>query len=80
MKGIYFQIYDIKKYQHSILMNDYLKFIDWLCRTKFVQGISYKWLIQILLSACIWLLFQIYRQLWFCIVYIFKAFHSIFKC
>jgi hypothetical protein len=29
-------------------------------RTKFVQGISYKWLIQILLSACIYLFFQIY--------------------
>ena len=34
-------------------MNDYYKSIDWLHRTKSVQGISYKWLIQILLSACI---------------------------
>jgi hypothetical protein len=81
MKGIFFQIYDInKKYQHGILMNDYLKSIGWPCRIKLVQGISYKGLIQILLSACIWLFFKIYRQLWFCIVYIFKVFHSIFKC
>ncbi len=41
-------------------MNDYKKSIDWLHRTKFVQGISYKRLIQILLSACIQLFFQIY--------------------
>ncbi len=34
-------------------MNDYQKSIDWLHRTKFVQGISYIRLIQILLSACI---------------------------
>jgi hypothetical protein len=33
-------------------MNDYYKSIDWPCKTKFVQGISYKRLIQILLSAC----------------------------
>ncbi len=34
-------------------MNDYQKSIDWPGRTKSVQGISYKQLIQILLSACI---------------------------
>jgi hypothetical protein len=32
-------------------MNDYWKSIDLMGRTKSVQGISYKWLIQILLSA-----------------------------
>ncbi len=41
-------------------MNDYKKSIDWPRRTKFVQGIPYKWIIQILLSASIWLFFQIY--------------------
>ncbi len=41
-------------------MNDYQKSIDWLHRTKFVQGISYKQLIPILLSACIQLFFQVY--------------------
>ncbi len=44
-------------------MNDYQKSIDWLHRTKFVQGISYKWLNQILLSACNKLFFQIYCQI-----------------
>ncbi len=34
-------------------MNDYYKSINWQHRTKSVQGISYKWLIKILLSACI---------------------------
>jgi hypothetical protein len=34
-------------------MNDYLKYIDWPGRIQSVHGISYKWLIQILLSACI---------------------------
>ncbi len=37
-------------------MNDYQKSIDWQCRTKSVQGISYKRLIQVLLSACIYFL------------------------
>ncbi len=41
-------------------MNDNQISIDCPCRTKFVQGISYKWLIQILLSACIQLFFEIY--------------------
>ncbi len=58
MKGIFFQIYDLTKIktfklQQSILMNDYQKSIDWPRRNKTVQGISYKWLTQILLSACI---------------------------
>ncbi len=34
-------------------MDDYYKSIDWPGRIESVQGISYKWLIQILLSACI---------------------------
>ncbi len=34
-------------------MNDYYESIDWPSRTKSVQGISYKWLIKILLPACI---------------------------
>ncbi len=34
-------------------MNDYQKSIDWPYMTKSVQEISYKWLIQILLLACI---------------------------
>ncbi len=37
-------------------MNDYQKSIDWQRRTKSVQGISYKQLIQILLSVCIYFL------------------------
>ncbi len=36
-------------------MNDYQKSIDWPRRTKSVEGISYIWLIQIILSACIYL-------------------------
>ncbi len=38
-------------------MNDYYKSIDWPGRIQSVQVISYKWLIQILLSACIFLSF-----------------------
>ncbi len=53
---LFFHIYDLTKtktfkQQHNILINDYQKSIDWPCRTKSVQGIFYKWLIQILLSA-----------------------------
>ncbi len=43
-------------------MNDYQKSIDWPHGTKLVQGISYKRRIQILLSACIQLFFQIYES------------------
>ncbi len=53
-------------------MNDYYKYIGWPGRIQSVQGISYKWLIQILLSAYIKLFLSF---LWFnpCLTFAGKA-------